>query len=179
MHARALGVRDVMKLMGVINFCKRPWMWSAQLAALFPISILCSWQPGSTVTHLHSTDSVDCRHKYLVLSPVAIVISYWYTPSDKGFGIRGSIKGDNWIDNWRGKIRGWVQLVSRARSSPEGKCLESCAPIRKFNFVTWLENVINTVLTNTTVCLYCCLGFCSTCSNKYMKYKVLWKLWPS
>ena len=48
MRSRALRVRDVMKWMGVVNFCKRPWMTSGQLAALFPIS-MGTYQPGSTV----------------------------------------------------------------------------------------------------------------------------------
>ena len=49
MRSRALRVRDVMKLMDVVNFCKRPWMISGQLAALFPISVG-AYQPGSTVS---------------------------------------------------------------------------------------------------------------------------------
>ena len=48
MRSRALRVRDVMNLMGVVNFCKRPWMTSGQLAAIFPISVG-AYQPGSTV----------------------------------------------------------------------------------------------------------------------------------
>ena len=48
MRSRALRVRDVTKLMGLVNFGKRPWMTSGQLAALFPISVG-AYQPGSTV----------------------------------------------------------------------------------------------------------------------------------
>ena len=57
MHARALGIRDVMKIDGCGQFCKRPWMWSAQLAALFPISIG-AWQPGSTVVEMQHNKRV-------------------------------------------------------------------------------------------------------------------------
>ena len=50
MRSRALRVRDVTELKGVVNFCKRPWMTSGQLAALFPISAG-AYQPGSMVCH--------------------------------------------------------------------------------------------------------------------------------
>ena len=43
LHAYALGVRDVVKLMGVVNIWKCPWMWSAQLAALFPKNCNSMW----------------------------------------------------------------------------------------------------------------------------------------
>ena len=51
MCSRVLRVRDVMKLMSVVNFCKRPWMTSGQPAALFPISVG-AYQPGSTVSYV-------------------------------------------------------------------------------------------------------------------------------
>ena len=75
---------DVMNLIGVVNFCKRPWMWSAQLAALFPISIG-AWQQGSTVPfYLMPTNTVE-----MVTVNMLEFISHWM----------------KWIKCWK---RSWI-----------------------------------------------------------------------
>ena len=59
-HARTCTWRSWrLEIDGRGQFCKRPWMWSAQLAALFPISIG-AWQPGSTVLTVQYNYTLNC-----------------------------------------------------------------------------------------------------------------------
>ena len=48
MRSRIIDIRDVMKLMGVVDFASAPGWEASNLLLFFPISIG-TWQPGSTI----------------------------------------------------------------------------------------------------------------------------------